>query len=127
MKPIQLLAGIALLCLSATKLAAQPYDTSTTKGLIRHILHHVDKSQIPTGFLEEYGAPMLPMQTFNGTLTDSNRIEHEPLADAVLPDANRLRGQWVQSFALYPIRQFHHQAKCPRYVAGSRTAVHRPV
>ena len=35
----------------------------------------LDKNQISTGFLEEYGAPIIPMETFNGTLTDSNRID----------------------------------------------------
>jgi predicted membrane chloride channel (bestrophin family) len=34
----------------------------------------LDKSQVPSGFLEEYGCPILPMATFNGTLTDSNRV-----------------------------------------------------
>ena len=35
----------------------------------------LDKNQIPTGYLEEYGCPMLPAETFNGTLTDNNRID----------------------------------------------------
>ena len=43
--------------------------------MLQYIFQNIDKSQIPTGFLEEYGCPMLPMATFNGTLTDSNRID----------------------------------------------------
>ena len=43
--------------------------------LLQYIFQPVNKSQVPTGILEEYGCPMLPMATFNGTLTDSNRID----------------------------------------------------
>ena len=57
-----------------TKASAQ-IDTSTTQKLLQYIFQPIDKNQIPTGFLEEYGCPMLPAATFNGTLTDSNRID----------------------------------------------------
>ena len=57
------------------KSTAQVIDTSTTQKLLQYIFQPVDKNQIPTGFLEEYGCPMLPAATFNGTLTDSNRID----------------------------------------------------
>ena len=50
-------------------------DTSTTQKLLQYIFQPIDKSQITTGFLEEYGCPMLPAATFNGTLTDSNKID----------------------------------------------------
>lgn len=50
-------------------------DTSTTQKLLQYIMQPLDKNQIPTGFLEEYGCPMLSPATFNGTLTDSNRID----------------------------------------------------
>ena len=50
-------------------------DTSTTQKLLQYIMQPLDKNQIPTGFSEEYGCPMLPAATFNGTLTDSNRID----------------------------------------------------
>ena len=50
-------------------------DASTTQKLLQYIFQPLDKNQIPTGFLEEYGCPMLPAATFNGTLTDSNRID----------------------------------------------------
>ncbi len=50
-------------------------DTSTTQKLLQYIFQPIDKTQIPTGFLEEYGCPMLSPETFNGTLTDSNRID----------------------------------------------------
>ena len=50
-------------------------DTSTTQKLLQYIMQPLDKGQIPTGYLEKYGSPMLPMATFNGTLTDSNRMD----------------------------------------------------
>jgi hypothetical protein len=64
---------IAILA-SCTKSFAQ-VDTSTTQKLLQYIFQPLDKNQIPTGYLEEYGCPMLPAATFNGTLTDSNRID----------------------------------------------------
>ena len=60
--------------LSTLSVKAQ-IDTSTTQKLLQYIFQPIDKNQIPTGFLEEYGCPMLPAATFNGTLTDSNRID----------------------------------------------------
>jgi len=50
-------------------------DTSTTQKLLQYIMQPLDKNQIPTGYLEEYGCPILPAATFNGILTDSNRID----------------------------------------------------
>lgn len=63
------------LLLMAFHVDAQAVDTSTAEGLIHYILQHVDKTQVPTHFLEEYGAPVIPMETFDGVLTDSNRID----------------------------------------------------
>ena len=72
MKTAQLACAFTFLLSNQSK--AQ-IDTSTTKGLLQYIFQNIDKSQVPTGFLEEYGCPILPMATFNGTLTDSNRID----------------------------------------------------
>ena len=38
------------------------------------IFQYVDKSQIPTGYLKEYGSEFLPLHWFNGILTDSNTV-----------------------------------------------------
>jgi hypothetical protein len=67
---------VLILCttMSTFSLKAQ-IDTSTTQKLLQYIMQPLDKNQIPTGFLEEYGCPMLSPATFNGTLTDSNRID----------------------------------------------------
>ena len=61
--------------LACNKTNAQTPDTSSTEKLLHYIMQPLDKTQIPTGYLQEYGCPMLPMVTFNGLLTDSNRIE----------------------------------------------------
>ena len=77
MKPFKKII-VLLICtfsiLSATQSKAQ-VDTSTTQKLLQYIFQNIDKTQISSVFLEEYGCPMLPMATFNGTLTDSNRID----------------------------------------------------
>jgi len=41
---------------------------------MNHIFAHLDKSQVPTGFLSDYGAEFLPLDIFNGVLTDSNKV-----------------------------------------------------
>ena len=66
---------IGALVILPVKILAQAPDTSTMQKLLQYIFQPVNKTQIPTGILEEYGCPMLPMATFNGTLTDSNRID----------------------------------------------------
>jgi hypothetical protein len=69
----KLVLAIAGICyLNATNAQV---DTSNTEKLINYILQSVDKSQVPTGFLTETGAHILPMPTFNGTLSDSNVID----------------------------------------------------
>jgi len=65
---------IIMMIILTTKLYSQ-VDTSTTQKLLQYIMQPLDKNQVPTGFLEEYGCPILPMGTFNGVLTDSNRID----------------------------------------------------
>lgn len=73
MKKKLLVAFISIFLL--LKNSTAQVDTSTVQKLLQYIMQPLDKNQIPTGFLEEYGCPMLPMATFNGTLTDSNRID----------------------------------------------------
>lgn len=38
------------------------------------IFQYVDKTQIPTGYLKEYGSELMPIHCFNGVLTDSKQI-----------------------------------------------------
>jgi hypothetical protein len=49
-------------------------DTSTIEKLQRYVVESIDKSQVPTGFLEHYGAPFVPLPPFNGALSDSNDV-----------------------------------------------------
>ncbi len=75
-KIYSLAASILLIILTTAPFSGKAQvDTSTVQKLLQYIMQPLDKSQIPTGFLEEYGAPIIPMETFNGTLTDSNRID----------------------------------------------------
>ena len=45
------------------------------------IFQYVDKTQIPTGYLKEYGAELMPIHWFNGVLTDSNKVNAGLLND----------------------------------------------
>ena len=74
-KLFKILLSIIVLITTIKSYAQVPPDTSTTQKLLQYIMQPLDKNQISTGFLEEYGCPMLPAATFNGTLTDSNRID----------------------------------------------------
>lgn len=69
----------ALLCIAALfafpSFTKAQTDTSTVQKLLQYIMQPIDKSQISTGFLEEYGCPIVPMTAFNGTLTDSNKVD----------------------------------------------------
>jgi hypothetical protein len=72
MKSLALKCIIALLF--TTNVNAQAPDTSTIDKLIRYVLQPIDKTQVPTSILAEYGVPLLDLPTFNGTLTDSNKV-----------------------------------------------------
>lgn len=73
MKSLAIKFCVAFLLFSLNVKAQTP-DTSTVDKLIRYILQPIDKSQIPTSILAEYGAPLLELSTFNGVLTDSNKV-----------------------------------------------------
>ncbi|HEU5366051.1 MAG TPA: hypothetical protein VFU62_10985 [Hanamia sp.] len=66
------LLALAILCSSTSK--AQ-IDTSTIEGLYQYIFNILDKNQIPTHYLGEYGAPIITMGKYNGLLTDSNTVD----------------------------------------------------
>jgi hypothetical protein len=76
MKKIILCCFIAALATALPNIGkAQAPDTSTIEKLQRYVAGPLDKSQVPTGFLEDYGAPFIPMAAYNGQLSDSNKIE----------------------------------------------------
>ena len=66
---------VFLLSLLSFKKTEAQIDTGTVQKLLQYVMQPLDKSQIPTGYLEEYGCPIIPMTTFNGTQTDSNRVD----------------------------------------------------
>ncbi len=54
-----------------SRLFAQAVDP--TRAALDNVFANVDKSQVPSGFLAEYALPLVPLDVFNGTLTDSSR------------------------------------------------------
>ncbi len=53
------------------RLLAQVSDP--TRATLDNLFAPLDKSQVPTGFLAEDALPLVPLDIFNGTLTDSSR------------------------------------------------------
>jgi hypothetical protein len=51
------------------------YAQNNLRVKLDSVFAHVDKTQISTGFLEEYGIPFVPLDVFNGVLTDSNKVD----------------------------------------------------
>lgn len=49
-------------------------QTDLLRQKLDSIFQYIDKTQIPTGYLKEYGAELMPIHCFNGILTDSNAI-----------------------------------------------------
>ncbi len=49
-------------------------QTDILRQKLYSIFQYVDKTQIPTGYLKEYGSEFLPLHWFNGILTDSNAV-----------------------------------------------------
>ncbi len=68
MKRILLLVAIVVIGLQSI---AQP-DPLRLK--LDSIFQFIDKAQVPTGYLKEYGAELMPIHCFNGLLTDSNAV-----------------------------------------------------
>lgn len=57
-----------------TSLAA-PAPTDSLRLKLNQVFSPLNKSQVPTGWLEEYGTPLIPLDVFNNTLTDSSRTD----------------------------------------------------
>jgi hypothetical protein len=70
MKKILLTTAIIFMALCSN---AQTGDALRDK--LDSIFTFIDKTQIPTGYLKEYGSEMVPLHLFNGLVTDSNSIE----------------------------------------------------
>lgn len=72
MKHIKLTALTLALIFFALISKAQ---TDALRNQLNTIFQNIDKSQVPSGFLEEYGADLVSLDVFNGQLTDSNRLD----------------------------------------------------
>jgi hypothetical protein len=70
----KMLIAFFLLCiaLQAGNVFAQPGSDRAEQD---YIFQRIDKSAIPTGYLEEYSAELAPLIAFNGVLSDSNRSD----------------------------------------------------
>ena len=63
--------SICAFILSATQTFAQ---VDPIRQKLDSIFQHINKSQVPTGYLKEYGAEMMPLYWFKGVMTDSNFV-----------------------------------------------------
>ena len=70
MKKSLLTVAIALMVLFSFAQTGDPL-----RDKLDTIFKFIDKSQVPTGYLKEYGSEMVPVHLFNGLLTDSNKVE----------------------------------------------------
>jgi hypothetical protein len=62
---------IFLLFLGITSFA----QTSPVRTQLNSVFANINKSQVPTGFLQEYGEPLVPIDVFSGVLSDSNKVD----------------------------------------------------
>lgn len=60
------------LCARAQHARAQSAAPDSVRLTLDQLFAHVDKTQVPTPFLEEYGHRFLPLDAFAGTRTDSS-------------------------------------------------------
>ena len=69
------LVTLLTLCLlwGLAPLRAQTLPPDSLRQHLNNLFAQVDKNQVPAPFLEEYGLRFLPLDVFNGLLTDSSR------------------------------------------------------
>ena len=65
---------ILAIIVSISAMASNGQSSDPLRDKLDSIFTFIDKSQIPTGYLKEYGSEMIPLHLFNGLLTDSNRL-----------------------------------------------------
>ncbi|AMR28849.1 hypothetical protein A0257_18265 [Hymenobacter psoromatis] len=58
---------------STTHGVAQTQPTDSARQYLSNLFAPLDKSQLPTPYLEDYGYRFMPLRLFNGTLSDSAR------------------------------------------------------
>ena len=96
------------------------------------IFQYVDKTQIPTGYLKEYGSEFLPIHWFNGLLTDSNtvnsldifRTAYCDMVTAKLPaQAVNSQSRIIQYNSLLPLPQVNNQIEAEVSAIASPIAI----
>lgn len=71
-RPFLLMVSALLALFSSTYAQTDPLRTK-----LDNVFSAINKTLVPTGFLEEFGAPFIPLDVFNGVLTDSNKVNIE--------------------------------------------------
>lgn len=61
-------------------------QTDPIREKLDSVFQYIDKTQIPTGYLKEYGAEFMPIHWFNGVITDSNIVANIDAFRAVYDD-----------------------------------------
>lgn len=79
MKKLYLLFFVACTFFGAVPARAQLSGSDSLQLKLTSIFAHVDKSQIPTGYLYEAGVRLLNMGRYNGALTDSSLTDMDVL------------------------------------------------
>ena len=49
-------------------------NAQADKIILDNVFQHINKSTIPTGYLQDYGVAFVNKESYNGLLTDSNAI-----------------------------------------------------
>ena len=53
---------------------SQSYDTTNYYGKMNYVFHHVNKSQITTGLLRDYGIEFLNLDNYAGVVLHDNNF-----------------------------------------------------
>lgn len=51
-------------------------QTDPVREELNHIFQYIDKSQVPSGYLDEYGPQFTEKKWYTGVLADSNFIDY---------------------------------------------------
>lgn len=58
--------------------ASAPSVSDPLRDTLDYVFRNLDKSQVPTAYLEEYGTGLLAFRPYNGALVDSNKVTATP-------------------------------------------------
>ncbi|MGI4870137.1 MAG: hypothetical protein ACRYFX_03045 [Janthinobacterium lividum] len=75
MRHFSLLLLLSALLAAPLASQAQLSGSDSLRQRLNFLFAPLNKSQVPTAYLEEYGVRLLPLHNFNGSLADSNRTD----------------------------------------------------